>query len=243
VERFGLASLLRRRPRELSGGQRQRVCLAQTLAREPRLLLLDEPFSALDAPVRSELQRELRRLQHEAGLSTILVTHDAAEAALLADEVLVLLDGRLAQSGPPQVVYRRPATPEVARLVGIDNILPGRVGPEGFLEAGGLQLGAFVDGAVPGEEVLWCIHPEHVEVGDRGGFRARVVDSASLGAVEDLELDLGGGLSLHARVGDRRERLAGQRCPVGLPADAIWVWPDQPAHKGAQRGVVRSAGG
>jgi molybdate transport system permease protein len=201
------------------------VCLAQALAREPRLLLLDEPFSALDAPVRSELQRVLRHLQRDSGLSTILVTHDAAEAALLADEVLVLIEGRLVQAGPPDAVYRSPATPDVARLVGIDNILPGRVGPGNLLEAGGVNLGVPVDQARVGDRVMWCIHPEHVEVNTEGGWWARVLDSASLGHALDLELSVGDGLLIHARVPDRRGRAPGEHCLVNLPPDAIRVWP------------------
>ena len=95
-----LDGLESRLPEQLSGGQRQRVALARALAFQPRLVLLDEPFSALDAPVREELRRELRRLQREAGLSTVLVTHDPEEAALLADEILVVDDGGLLQAGP-----------------------------------------------------------------------------------------------------------------------------------------------
>ena len=100
-----------RLPAELSGGQRQRVGLARALSFRPRLVLLDEPFSALDAPVREELRRELRRLQREAGLSTVIVTHDPEEAALLADEILVVDEGRLLQAGPRAEVFARPASP------------------------------------------------------------------------------------------------------------------------------------
>ena len=104
-----LDGLQARLPGQLSGGQRQRVALARALAFQPRLVLLDEPFSALDAPVREELRRELRRLQRDAGLSTIIVTHDAEEAALLADEIIVIGDGGLLQAGPRAEVFgRRP---------------------------------------------------------------------------------------------------------------------------------------
>ena len=98
------------------------MALARALAFQPRLVLLDEPFSALDAPVRDELRRELRRLQREAGLSTVLVTHDPEEAALLADEILVIDEGRLLQAGPRAEVFNRPASPQVARLLGIPNL-------------------------------------------------------------------------------------------------------------------------
>jgi ABC-type sulfate/molybdate transport systems ATPase subunit/ABC-type sulfate transport system permease component len=125
-----------RLPGELSGGQRQRVGFARALSFRPRLVLLDEPFSALDAPVREELRRELRRLQREAGLSTVLVTHDPEEAALLADEILVVDEGRLLQAGPRAEVFARPASPHVARLLGIPNLIHAAVAEPGLLAVG-----------------------------------------------------------------------------------------------------------
>jgi len=140
-----------RLPGELSGGQRQRVGLARALSFRPRLVLLDEPFSALDAPVREELRRELRRLQREAGLSTVIVTHDPEEAALLADEILVVDEGRLLQAGPRAEVFARPASPQVARLLGIPNLTPAVVHAPGVLAVGALGGGALVGG--PGGRV------------------------------------------------------------------------------------------
>ncbi len=225
LEAFGLAHLTRRLPGQLSGGQRQRVSLAQALARRPRLLLLDEPFSALDTPVRAELAREMRQLQRQAGLSTVLVTHDPEEAALLADEVLVMLNGSVVQAGSAGELHSHPASPAVARLLGIANILPGRCGPGGRLEAAGLDLRVNVAGAEIATAVTWCIHPEHVEV-DRGGpFPAVVTDVAELGPATSLRLSLGGGVALTARSSDRRIRQPGDRCFVDLPPDAITVWP------------------
>ncbi len=125
--RLHLSGLEHRLPAELSGGQRQRVALAQALARSPRLLLLDEPFSALDVPVRDELRGELRRLQRELFLPTVLVTHDPAEAALLADEIVVVDGGRVLQAGARADVLSAPASPVVARLVGYGNVGRGRV--------------------------------------------------------------------------------------------------------------------
>ncbi|HLH47403.1 MAG TPA: ATP-binding cassette domain-containing protein, partial [Acidimicrobiales bacterium] len=115
-----------RLPDQLSGGQRQRVGLARALARDPSVVLLDEPFSALDAPVRVELRREVRRLQRTAGLATVVVTHDPKEAAALADDLIVLGHGRVLQAGPCRSVFRRPASPEVARLLGVDNVAVAR---------------------------------------------------------------------------------------------------------------------
>jgi molybdate transport system permease protein len=117
ITRLGLAELADRTPDQLSGGQRQRVALARALAYEPDLLLLDEPLSSLDRPVREELRLELRRLQDEAGVATVLVTHDCDEAALLAGDVIVIEDGRALQAGTREEVFAAPASDRVARLL------------------------------------------------------------------------------------------------------------------------------
>lgn len=122
-----LEGLGARYPSQLSGGQRQRVALARALAIEPRMLLLDEPFGALDTKVRRELRRWLRELHQRLGLTTIFVTHDQEEALDLADEVAVIRDGKLEQAAPPQTIYARPETPFVAEFVGGSNVLPGRI--------------------------------------------------------------------------------------------------------------------
>ena len=124
---LGLTGLEARRPRTLSGGQQQRVALARALAREGRLLLLDEPFSALDESLRSALRRELLRLRRELGLTIVFVTHDLREAHLLADQLAVFDEGRLLQVGPREDVFRRPLSRRVAELTGVANILRGAV--------------------------------------------------------------------------------------------------------------------
>jgi len=124
----GLESLGARRPAQLSGGQQQRVALARALARQPPLLLLDEPLAALDAGLRGQTGAELRRLQRRTGTSFVLVTHDQEEALGLADRIAVLAAGRVAQIGPPQEVYARPANRYVAEFLGAANILELRGG-------------------------------------------------------------------------------------------------------------------
>ena len=119
----GLTGFGARRPAQLSGGQQQRVALARALARKPPLLLLDEPLAALDAGLRAQTGGELRRLQRETGTSFVMVTHDQSEALALADRIAVLAGGRVAQIGPPEEVYRRPATRFVAEFLGAANIL------------------------------------------------------------------------------------------------------------------------
>lgn len=122
----GLTGTTDRMPATLSGGQQQRVSLARALAAEPSLILLDEPFSALDAPLRADLRGEVRRLLAAAGATAVFVTHDQEEAFLVGDQVALMLEGRIAQLGTPADLYERPASRSVARFVGDANILPAR---------------------------------------------------------------------------------------------------------------------
>src|SRR5205807_235845 len=124
---FGLVGLDDRYPHQLSGGQQQRVALARALARRPRVLLLDEPFAALDAPTRDELRPELRRLLAWSGVPVVLVTHDRTEAMSLADHLVVMDRGRVIQQGPVDEVFTRPADVNAARIVGTETVQPGHV--------------------------------------------------------------------------------------------------------------------
>lgn len=127
MDRLGLGALADRRPRELSGGQQQRVALARALAVDPELLLLDEPLSALDAPLRRQLRGELMNIVREWGTATVLVTHDLAEAFQLADRIVIYDAGRVVQAAPKSELLSRPASEQVARLMGVRNILRGTV--------------------------------------------------------------------------------------------------------------------
>src|SRR5262249_28940436 len=150
----------------------------------------------LDAPVRDELRRELRRLQREAGLSTVLVTHDPEEAALLADEVVVIAEGQLLQAGPIRDVYTRPSSPQVARLVGVQNInLAVAISPS-ELSAGTVIIKTGSHGLHQGARVLWCIRPELVAVTPSGRYPVEVVDKADLGAVTVAVVHFAGGPEL-----------------------------------------------
>ncbi len=121
---FGIAELVERRPATLSAGQQQRVALARALAGEPRLLLLDEPLSALDTNIRLRLRKELKRINRELNTSILHVTHDPEEAMALGDRICVMLNHRVRQTGPPEELFRRPSDPEVAGFLGMRNILP-----------------------------------------------------------------------------------------------------------------------
>lgn len=127
LERLQLSGLGERYPHQLSGGQQQRVALARALARRPRLLLLDEPLTALDAPTRHTLRRELRDMLVDFGIPTVIVTHDWLEASALGDQVLVLEEGRIRQRGPVHEVFSHPADPTVAHIVGVETVEPGQV--------------------------------------------------------------------------------------------------------------------
>jgi len=159
LELVQLGGLADRYPNQLSGGQRQRVALARALAVEPRLLLLDEPFGALDAQVRKDLRRWLRRLHDDMGLTGVFVTHDQEEALEVADEVVVMNKGRIEQTGTPADIYDQPATPFVYRFLGNVNTVPCTVGG-GSATVGGLHIGA---GSVDGQGTAY-VRPHDVEL-------------------------------------------------------------------------------
>jgi len=223
-----LDGLHNRFPGQLSGGQRQRVSLARAVSHGPRLVLLDEPFSALDAPVREELRRELRRLQKETGLSTVLVTHDPEEAALLADEILVIADGRLLQAGPRNEVYNRPASPEVARLLGIQNLTPGTVAGPGEIIAGTLRIRADTGELPAGSDILWCIRPDRIAIAEQGDYEAVITDIADIGTLVTLTVQLTDGPELRIRTAGADGLDLGDRCRIDLKPESITLWLTTP---------------
>ena len=163
LDRVGLAALAARRPSQLSGGQRQRVALARAIVKRPRLLLLDEPLSALDRKVRADMQLELKRLQHDVGITFVVVTHDQEEAMSMADRIAVMAAGRVQQVAGPVDLYRRPANRFVADFIGTSTMLPGRVGGDRFLSD---ELGALPrpTGEAPAGPSHLVVRPEDVHV-------------------------------------------------------------------------------
>ena len=153
LELVGLTGLGQRRPAQLSGGQQQRVALARTIAVEPKLLLLDEPLSNLDAKLRVQVRRELRELQQRLGLTTIFVTHDQEEANTVCDRIAVMNDGIVQQVGTPKELYEQPANLFVANFLGTANILEGHISGDGtarlFETSGGLRLPVPPDANIP----------------------------------------------------------------------------------------------
>jgi putative spermidine/putrescine transport system ATP-binding protein len=197
LELVGLGHAGKRYPHQLSGGMQQRVALARALAIEPRVLLLDEPLSALDAKVRVQLREEIRRIQLEFGITTIYVTHDQEEALSISDRVAVMYGGRIEQVGTPPEMYGNPATPFVAEFIGTMNRLVSTVADDGIVEHGGRRLRVEAARGLPrGERVLLLVRPETVEVGlagdgaePEGAIVGEVVSHIFLGSVTRVRVD------------------------------------------------------
>lgn len=198
-----------RKPRELSGGQQQRVALARALVIRPKVLLLDEPFSALDKNLRLSMQVELKAIQRKLGVTTVFVTHDQGEALSMSDRVVVMSAGHVRQIGTPDEIYRRPQDPFVAGFVGDVNILPGRyAGRDGMamLELGGntLRLPTERVHATMGERLDVYVRPENLQLAPLGPhslFSATVIAHVFQGDHVDVHLDVPalGSASLFAR--------------------------------------------
>ncbi len=215
-ELLGLVQLERlaaRYPSQLSGGQRQRVALARALAVQPKLLLLDEPFGALDAKVRQELRRWLRRLHDEIGVTSVFVTHDQDEALEVADRVVILHEGRVEQTGSPEEVYHHPSTPFVYHFLGNVNLFHGRV------EGTTLHLGEFTmelpKGSSPTDvEAVAYARPhlldiDHTPPDGRPNFPASITDVNAAGPVVKVELATKAGAVVNVELSQERYRILG----------------------------------
>ncbi|NIZ11905.1 ABC transporter ATP-binding protein [Phaeobacter sp. HF9A] len=195
LEIIQLSHLAGRKPDQLSGGQRQRVALGRALIKRPRLLLLDEPLGALDKKLRGDMQLELKRLQHEFGITFIIVTHDQEEALVMADRVAILKDGTLLQCASPHDIYERPNSRYAADFIGVMNFMPAKVSNGRLLGAHGKPVTAQIpEGLHEGADVVVAIRPERLKVsapqGDAAGSlpRGRVLATAYHGL--DLQLHL-----------------------------------------------------
>ncbi|MGZ5766391.1 MAG: ABC transporter ATP-binding protein [Caldimonas sp.] len=187
LSKVRLAHLAQRKPQQLSGGQQQRVALARALVFEPRVVLLDEPLSALDKHLREEMQLEIRRLHRELGVTMVFVNHDQTEAMTLSDRVAVFNHGRIEQLASPQQLYDTPANPFVAGFIGDNNMLGGRAEGAAALRTsdGSCLLGRCVGSMAAGEAATLCVRPEHLRVagdGDAGNrLQAILVDAIHQG--------------------------------------------------------------
>ena len=230
---LGLGDLTARYPDELSGGQRQRVALAQALCRSPDLLLLDEPFSALDTPVRHELRRELSRLQRDLNLATVVVTHDPEEAAYLADAVIVIDQGVVSQTGPTRQVFGRPTSPAVARLLGVANVNHGVVSVGGSIDASGAHVDTTDSVPSPGTAVLWRATPEDVLLHATGLLTGVITDIADLGIAVEYFVRVNSDLELKSRAAAPLALQIGDVCRIELAPSAVRVWAvESPSDEG-----------
>ena len=238
-----LEGLGRRSVTQLSGGQRQRVALGRALAVDPQFLLLDEPLSNLDAQVRVDVRHEIKALQHNLGITTIHVTHDREEAMVMADRLVILNAGEIAQVGSPEEVYNRPVSPFVAAFMGANNVMPLEVTPEAEVIRVRGNEHVFEAELVRGDAQRPGIHlPETISRTARAHFRSEtarlVVDGTA--SRENLVLrgriaqsSYPGGFYRYAvEVGDRRfmvddpRRLAvGDTVGVSLPAESLYLYP------------------
>lgn len=212
LDRVGLAAAERsRRPAELSGGQQQRVALARALVIDPDVLLLDEPLANLDRNLRQSLRAELRRVQRESGVATLLVTHDQEEALAISDRVGVMAAGRLLQLGRPADVYAHPRTAFVARFLGDANLINGNLAGRHSNERVMVR---------PEECILNPDPPPGTFV-----WPGRIVGVTFLGADLLAEVECDNGITL--RVRSRANLVVGERVTVGIPASAMWTIPDR----------------
>jgi ABC-type Fe3+/spermidine/putrescine transport system ATPase subunit len=220
------------KPGKISGGQQQRVALARALVNRPRLLLLDEPLSALDANLRRQMQVELKSLQREVGISFVFVTHDQEEAMVMSDRIALLRRGQLEQVDSPREIYSHPATTYAAQFIGHTNLLTGEV-------RGGIARCKSLSWPVklPDGTALFSLRPENIRVAagntdsDCVRFRGKVMRQAFHGATELLQIECSDGLLLSMRTA------SGENCQGSLsleffPEDAIPVRKSQDMEKG-----------
>ncbi len=233
LDLVGLSGFANRFAHQLSGGQQQRVALARALAIQPKVLLLDEPLSALDAKVRARLRDEIRRVQIEVGITTLFVTHDQEEALAIADRVGVMQLGRLEQLGPPTAVYSRPATPFVAEFVGLTNRLAGVV-QDGVVEVRGMRL-PLVQPDTPSGPAVALVRPEAVSLAADGAMASgplvgTVIATAFLGATSRVTVDLGD-VTVIAQLptAEAAAHLAGTRVRLALRPDPVLIARDDTA--------------
>jgi sn-glycerol 3-phosphate transport system ATP-binding protein len=217
---LGLSALLARKPSQLSGGQRQRVALGRAIVAETRICLMDEPMSNLDAQLRAEMRREIRALQQRLGMTMIYVTHDQTEAMTMADQIVLLKDGRIEQDAAPHEVYEHPASAFVARFIGTPpmNVVALSNARDGAVIAG-------TDGPVvlsgPGEGQLLGIRPEHVRLSDSFGAPATVLAAEYLGADTVVTCSIGSE-TIAARLDGR--------VPLREGATVRLAWPPESIH-------------
>ncbi len=241
VEMMGFPGILERKPTALSGGQQQRIALARALVVRPKVLLLDEPLSNLDAKVRQRLRVEVRRLQRQVGVTTIYVTHDQEEALSMADRVVVMDSGVVRQVGTPEEIYHTPTTAFVAEFLGVTNVLAGRVAGDGQpVRVTGTTVPGSVPGAEPGSEVTVVFKADAAYLLADGAAPAAA--DAVVFAGDLVEVFFVGSTYRHyVAVGDEMllvdspQRHSERRVRVGVPRHELKAYPGKPAAREADK--------
>lgn len=223
---MGLEDLKDRKPSQLSGGQQQRAALARALVLQPRVLLLDEPLSNLDAHLRDEMRELILSIQRSLAVTTIFVTHDQEEAVLLADRIALMFDGRIQQIGESRLFYEKPVSRRIASFFGNNNFL------SGFMENRRVssKVGEFrVESDSPDGPVTLVIRPESIVLGDIGvnSFSAAVKRQIYMGTHNRYRIEVDGGEWEIVAPADSTAALEGRRVPFSLPPDKIWVIPER----------------
>ena len=214
ADMLGLEALLERKPSQLSGGQQQRVALGRAIVAQTPVCLMDEPLSNLDAQLRAEMRREIRALQQRLGITMAYVTHDQVEAMTMADQVILMKDGRIEQDDAPEALYERPATVFTARFVGTPpmNVVPAAA----IAAAGGASL---LDGAPAGTDLMLGVRPEQVRLVTAEGVPVTVKAMEYLGADTLVQVQVGSS-ELTARLPGRIDLVPGAAIRVAWPADS-----------------------
>ena len=230
LDKVKMTAHAKKKPSKISGGQQQRVALARALVNRPRLLLLDEPLSALDANLRRQMQVELKSLQREVGIAFVFVTHDQEEAMVMSDRIALLRSGQLEQIATPREIYSRPATAYVAQFIGHTNLLKGEM-HAGVVQCGPLSWRtSFADGHAAGSAdgpALFSLRPEQIRLAGNGSpemvrVRGRILTQAFHGATELIRVESSDGLVLMVRTASGTTPHAEVELEFD-PADAIAV--------------------
>lgn len=217
LELVDLSGLAHRMPQELSGGQQQRVALARALAPEPQIVLMDEPFSNLDASLRSELRSDVRRVLREAGMTAVFVTHDQEEALSIADRVAVMIDGRVPQVAPPQEIYRQPVSRAVADFVGEFNVLEGSgIGQAVLCDLGTVTIPEPMIGTVD-----LYIRPEALHIAEDPNGQGVIQGRRFFGHDQLVRVQFDSGLVVECRAGPTLLAPLGARARVQLDGDVL----------------------
>jgi multiple sugar transport system ATP-binding protein len=224
--RVELSNLLERKPGELSGGQRQRVALARAIVRTPRLFLMDEPLSNLDAKLRNLMRAQLKHLQRDLAITTIYVTHDQTEAMTLADRIVIMRDGRIQQSGSPAEIYEKPGNAFVASFIGSPpmNLINGTIADGKFVHA----AGSVPVSGLPDGPIILGVRPEDIKLSEPGAadITGTVFSSELLGDSVLLGVTAGTDL-INVKVGPRNGRQIGEPISIGLDRGKLHAFDAQ----------------